>query len=270
MSENERYGICKLCGEHKKLTFEHVPPHKAFNAVAVKKYSPEDSIELMAGTNGRKPWETDGLNGILQQKGMGDYFLCKECNSNTGSWYMSEYTKFAKTLRSILLQPDYSEENLYSFTLEEFYPLKVFKGIMTMFCDINHGCMGDDSLRSFIMDRESTEFDHKKFSVYLYLTKSEMRRIQCISVMHLSNIGLIRLSEISSFPIGLILCIDKPKKYNPPGLMINEFAKYKYDETVSVDFVKLPLLEVNSHFPADFRTKQQIIDCFNQDDETVL
>ena len=34
----EIFGNCKLCGKYKKLTFEHVPPEKAFNSSAVKKF----------------------------------------------------------------------------------------------------------------------------------------------------------------------------------------------------------------------------------------
>lgn len=41
---------------------------------------------------------------------------------------------------------------------EKFRPLPVFKQIMTMFCDINQGCMGDDSLRKFLLHKETTDF----------------------------------------------------------------------------------------------------------------
>lgn len=30
--ELKREGICRICGEHKRLTFEHVPPQSAFNS----------------------------------------------------------------------------------------------------------------------------------------------------------------------------------------------------------------------------------------------
>ena len=47
-------GICKLCGQKKILTFEHVPPESAFNSVAVKEFSPEVTIDMMTGAGGRK------------------------------------------------------------------------------------------------------------------------------------------------------------------------------------------------------------------------
>ena len=36
MSRKQKtYGICRLCGENKELTFEHVPPETVFNKGAV-------------------------------------------------------------------------------------------------------------------------------------------------------------------------------------------------------------------------------------------
>lgn len=264
MSNKYRFGRCKLCGKETKLTFEHVPPEKAFNSFIVKRYDPKESIKLMAGADGRKPWDFDGLNGKLQQRGSGDYYLCQQCNNNTGSWYMNDYVKLANTMRNVLASFDTEDKKSCSFRLEKIYPLRIFKAIMTMFCDINHGCMGDDSLRHFLLDKESTDFNDEKYSVYLYLTKSTIRRIQGISAMYMTNIGTLCLTEISSFPIGLLLYIDKPKEYKPQGLLLNNFAKAKFDESCVVDFVGLPLLEVNSQFPGDFRTKKEIIECSEQ------
>ena len=32
------YGKCCICGENKKLTFEHIPPRAAFNSFGIKLY----------------------------------------------------------------------------------------------------------------------------------------------------------------------------------------------------------------------------------------
>lgn len=263
MAKKYKFGRCKLCGKETKLTFEHVPPEKAFNSFTVKKYSFEETIKILSGT--REPNE---LKGKLQQRGSGDYYLCQQCNNSTGSWYMADYIKFVNTMKNLILQFD-ANSKACSFKIENFYPLKIFKAIMTMFCDINHECMGDPSLRDFLLNKDSTAFNHEKYSVYIYLTKSSIRRIQGISALHTKDTGLLCLTEISSFPIGLLLYIDKPKDYKPQGLMINDFAKANYDEPCTVDFVGLPLLEVNSHFIADFRTKQQIAEDYEQGQRTM-
>lgn len=83
-------GVCKLCGKHKKLTFEHLPPEAAFNATSVREYSGDVIIDLMTGADGRMPWDFEGLKWKQNQRGAGGYLLCDECNNNTGSWYMNE------------------------------------------------------------------------------------------------------------------------------------------------------------------------------------
>ena len=40
MSRKQKtYGICRICGEYKELTFEHVPPETVFNKGAVRNVS---------------------------------------------------------------------------------------------------------------------------------------------------------------------------------------------------------------------------------------
>ncbi len=261
----EVFGNCKLCGEYKKLTFEHVPPEKAFNSSAVKKFTGDEVMKIMAGTDDRMPWDINGLSGKIQQRGSGDYYLCEECNNNTGSWYMTEYVRFTHTMGQVLsnAMTNHPLSTQCSISLNDFYPLRVLKGIMTMFCDINHGCMGDNNLKEFLLNKEATAFDKDKYSLYLYLSKGPMWRIQGISALGSIYGGFICLSEISTLPIGLILTIDN-KTAKMPGLCINDFANFKYDEKANAEFVGLPILEVNSQMPADFRNKDEIIKCINE------
>lgn len=261
----EIFGNCKLCGNYKKLTFEHVPPEKAFNSSAVKKFTGDEAMKLMTGDDDRMPWDLSGLSGKIQQRGSGDYYLCEECNNNTGSWYMTEYVRFSHKMEQFLgnALTNHPSKNLCSISLNDFYPLRVLKGIMTMFCDINHSCMGDDNLKEFLLNKESIAFDKDKYSLYLYLSKGPMWRIQGTSVFGSIYDGFICLSEISTLPIGLILVKDN-KGAKIPGLCINDFANFKYDEKVKAEFVGLPILEVNSQIPADFRSKEEIIKCINE------
>jgi len=220
-------GICKLCGKHKKLTFEHIPPEGAFNDVAVKVYPFEEAVKLYAGLDGRLPWDFSGLKwDRIQQRGGGDFFLCSECNNNTGSWYISEYTKLANIMHDIIesLQPKPGDQ--LAITLKDIYPQRIFKAIMTMFCDINNGCFGDEQLREYILNREATAFNTSKYSVFLYLVDRNMRRTQDLCVVGHSDVGIVTLSEIASYPIGVTLYIDRPLEYKAPGLCINDFACY--------------------------------------------
>lgn len=250
-------GICKLCGQQKQLTFEHVPPERAFNSVAIKAFSPKITIDMMTGAGGRKPWDFSGLSGKVNQRGSGGFFLCSDCNSKTGSWYISEYIRLANIFHDIIetnkLKPGIS----CSFQLIDLYPLRILKAIMTMYCDINNGCMGDDQLREFLLDKESCEFDGEKYKVYLYMASPGMRRISGISAISYNRIGFVMTSEIGCYPIGTVLFINKPDTFTPNGLLINSFAEYKYNDKCNIDVVGIPYFEINSLLPLDYRSKDK-------------
>lgn len=252
-------GICKLCGQQKKLTFEHVPPDSAFNSAPVKEFSPEVTVDMMTGAGGRKPWDFSGLKGKVNQRGGGGYYLCCDCNNNTGSWYISEYVKLANTFHHIITSNALETGRTCSFHLKDVYPLRVFKAILTMYCDINEGCMGDEQLREYLMNKESTDFNSEKYKIYIYMVSPEMQRISGISIMNIDGVGLVMTSEVSSYPIGTILCIDKPDTYTPAGLLLNGFAEFGYNDKRDFDFFDIPYLEINTLFPVDFRSKDAFI-----------
>ena len=78
-------GICKLCGEHKSLTFEHVPPKNAYNKGRYRQIQNNVLID--------DPF-LENSKGRLLQGGVGFYSLCEECNSKTGAWYGKSYVDF--------------------------------------------------------------------------------------------------------------------------------------------------------------------------------
>ncbi len=252
-------GKCKLCGQVKPLTFEHVPPESAFNSLPVREIPFEESIKLMTGEDGRLPWDMEGLKGKLNQRGGGGYFLCSDCNSNTGSWYISEYVRLVRTLHEVISNLNPNTNDRCYFEVEKLHPLQIFKAIMTMFCDINNGCFGDESLREFLLNKESNVFNKEKYSVYLYLTKGPMVRINSLAAICRSDVGIVMQSEISRYPVGAVLYIDKPKALTPLGLDITQFADCKYSDECNVSFYGIPLLEINTQFPDDYRSKDEIV-----------
>ena len=66
----------------KEATFEHVPPDNAFNSIPVKVFPPEATLKMMSGADSRLPWDLSGLSGYVNQRGSGDYYLCKECKNS--------------------------------------------------------------------------------------------------------------------------------------------------------------------------------------------
>ena len=253
-------GYCKLCGQFKELTFEHVPPKKAFNSSAVRVFPFDEVIKLYTCSDGRMPWDISGLKGKIQQKGGGNYYLCRECNNNTGSWYIEEYTTLANTLNQMIRSNSLIKGNAYSFKILQMHPLRILKAVMTMFCDINHNCFGDDSLRQFLLQKESQNFDANKYSVYMFLTSPNMSRLNEIMAQYnLKDGSTVLASEIIVYPMGFALYINKPENFKPIGLCINDFCKFSYNHKCEVGFTNIPYIEINSQFPLDYRTKEQIL-----------
>src|SRR5690348_901160 len=84
-------GQCCICGEKEvKLSFEHVPPRKAYNDHRIF----ETNIQEMV----RGKWDGQAIpaQGKWVQGGAGRYTLCEWCNNVTGSWYGTPYITWAK------------------------------------------------------------------------------------------------------------------------------------------------------------------------------
>ena len=81
MSRKQKiYGICRICGENKELTFEHVPPETVFNKGAVRNVTLDAVIKDTVKEN-KLPWEINYGKGKIQQRGRGGFYLCGDCNS---------------------------------------------------------------------------------------------------------------------------------------------------------------------------------------------
>ena len=169
-------GTCKICGKYKDMSAEHIPPKHAFNSSKVLVLPFEEVVKTISGAEGRMPWDIQGLKGVPQQGGFKKYCLCHSCNNDTGQWYMRTYTDVAKTIHSMItvekLQPGFS----YSFTLNNLFPLRLYKAVMTLMCDINNDCFGDDALRKALLSKES-KIDTTRYSVYMYMVSTQMPRM---------------------------------------------------------------------------------------------
>lgn len=263
MKATKHPGKCKICGRTKELTAEHIPPKHAFNSSNVVVLPFDEVIKIITGSNGRMPWETKGLKGTTQQGGHKKYCLCRECNNNTGSWYMRSYTELAHTMHAMIKQEGLSVGNLYSFVIKGFYPLRVYKAMLTMICDLNNDCFGDDELRKFLMNKESQNIDTSKYSLYMYLVSTQMPRISGLSAIanFTDPSNPILVSEMSSYPIGFALYLDKPKNYTPFGINLEMFTEFSYNDKCDLHFYGMPYLDINSQFPVDYRSKDEILAC---------
>lgn len=252
------FGKCKICGHEGQLSFEHVPPEKAFNNQRYfyqlelnKLIELEDEyFDLTNDEIYKKGYSKK------RQGGIGFYSLCEKCNNDTGSWYGSDFVKWAWQGMSIL-QKAKGRPSLFYPTF--FFPLRTIKQIVTMFFSVNPDVfrIAESELVKFVKDKE-TRFLSKKYRVFCYYNIEGRNRYISYSVLADFNTNNIsRLSEITFPPFGFVLTIDS----GPPDRRLTEithFANYRYNDWTDhyQRFTTLPTFLPN--LPGDYRTKSEI------------
>lgn len=251
-------GICQICGKSVNLSYEHVPPLHAFNNVRRRMYSGEE-LRSQILTQDQNPWEYDHMRYIPQQQGAGYFSICEECNNNTGSWYSREYCKWAGTCHNMMMEQKSKvgvNNEWLTFKCMNFRPLPVFKQIIAMFCSVNNHLHEDNQLADFLLNKESTDFCKDKYKVYMYLFAGVIeRRDGFISILDIQTQELTVVSEISAYPLGLILC--KQGDCSAYGADITHFCDLSYDAKCTLD-ISMPIHECNTVYPLDYRTKEDI------------
>lgn len=253
-------GKCAICGRITELTFEHIPPEATYNSTPAK---PVSGKQLLDDPD-RLPWNTKGLRYENQQRGMGKYSLCGECNNNTGAWYGAAYTEFARIAGSAI--KNLSREENAAICIKKVYPARIIKQVLAMFCSIlPREQEAFDDIRAFVLDREAVGLDKDKYKVCMYFTDSQLMKYNGLTVMckFSDTFQAQQLSEITAYPLGFILYYEPNPEWIYQGTDITEFADCKYDDLATI---RLPwvIQEMNGLFPEDYRSKEEIIECIEE------
>lgn len=266
MKLDKRIGVCHICGQRDRLTYEHVPPKAALNNQSAKLFSGEVILNSAKNTN-TLPWETQGLRYIKFQQGKGFYSLCTSCNNLTGHWYGPAYTDFTWGIHLMLQKCDLDNVSGIHLTARSMNPLAVFKQIISMFCSINPETVGAD-FRDFLLNRDSNQFNKSKFKVCAYIHRGVLERYCPITGILKLPHNVSAVSEISIYPMGFILYFLTGKEGKFDGIDITDFADCDYNQPYSLD-MSIPLYECNILFPTDFRQKAEIIKCQEENQKGV-
>ena len=231
---DKKYGICHLCGKYAELTFEHVPPKSANNKKRAKLLTGREIFDT------KKLREGKSLKYINQQQGAGNYTLCQECNNNTGDWYAKEYIKFANEIGYLLTNKiDINSAKGIWLDTNKLYFQRIIKQILCMFLStIQPGyAMEFKDIREYVLNKNSTEFNNKKYRISMYLLKNYEISHSGILGLLLKDNGETKIKEVAImnlYPIGFILEIDPSEKNIYDTTDITKFTTLKYDELQNV------------------------------------
>ncbi len=213
----KKFGICKLCGEFKKLTFEHIPPEGAFNSSPVLFQDKENFLDKSSYRYGGRK---------RSNRGAGGYHLCGPCNNNTGSWYANDYINFVKQGAYVLTHRVYA--NNFICAEYEIKPLNVLKQILTMFVALDNSgfYLKRPSIREFILDTKSKSLP-PGIRVLMYMSSA----INLRNPLSWSNMdGYMRtFGEITFVPFGFHISIDSPV-IDRPFCDISNFSDFEFNE----------------------------------------
>lgn len=252
------YGDCRICGENGKLSFEHVPPEKAFNNN--RRYYEAGLMDLIEFKKESTDLKFDELYkkriAKLKQGGIGFYTLCERCNNDTGGWYGGDYVDWVIQSMSILLKSKGRPSLIYP---TYFYPLRVIKQIITMFFSLNpEGFSANHKeLKKFILNK-STHGLSPKYKIYCYYNIEGVQRyIGGNLIGNVYHTETINLSELSFPPFGFVFTIDS----EPPDsrlVDISHFAQFDYDRKMEF-YQKFSVLPTHlPYIPGDYRSKSEI------------
>lgn len=243
MKNTQPKGVCCFCGGNKILTFEHIPPKQAGNS----------KIKLIQG--GEELFDTTSYKYQKKRtfpRGFGGHHLCASCNNLTGAWYAKDYIDFVNQCLSMIKSVEDSGENINQMSKFCFKikPLNVIKQIVGMFLCINKGTLQEnDSLRAFILDKESNSFplDYKIF-VY-YSAVKNLSRVVANGVVRKSDGRIINCSEICHFPFGFQLIHKNESTVEMADITM--FTSVPYDFELEVD-ITAPFLTIKGVMPGIF------------------
>lgn len=254
-------GKCRICGKYGKLSFEHVPPQRAFNKATIVEYTLESWIAK------RK------VKGKYRQGGVGQHTLCEKCNSDTGSWYGDEYVKWTRIGFDILQHLDQHSEHFKDkteilVTLKGVRPLRFLKQVVTCFLSVvgispeAEFAQNNPELVKFVLDKQETYLPPGD---RFYLTLNRLHRASVIRRHPIGGKLRVRIdkngnivpaeasvfSEIAHPPFGLVMTYGTGF---PDATEITHFKNYKYDDMVDLN-LGLAIGEASDPYPGSYQTR---------------
>lgn len=253
-------GYCSICGKYGELSFEHIPPKNALNNAVAKVYSGTELVKKVRGQEAKYS---------IQQKGMGKYSLCEECNNNTGTWYAPTYNLIAKATAWELKQHEpLIHGDIFAFKTRSFHALAFVKQVIAMFCStIPFEEVTRLNFNNFLLKKEETNVAKDLFDLRIFLTNIETGSYMtgiCFPICldkKSNEITSYYVAELGTYPFGFILNLDpsNPIEYGA-SLMPLLDAEYGVEYELEWKLQYLEKASIKMPLPMQFKPLPQTED----------
>lgn len=248
-SSKKQIGICRICGQEKELSFEHVPPRIALNKTTRHVSVPHEEWTKIDNFLEYKP------KGQVLQGGIGYYSLCRSCNSFLGQNYVRAYERWVQGGVEVISKYNV---DLFKYIALEIEPLKIIKQVISMFISMNDEWYLEayPELANFVKEPNSNHLPDK-FRLFAYLNNQGQYRYIKHSVISQPNIGILNATELTFRPFGYVLTVDNPHNIFPFA-NITYFKDFKVGEAADIDMEIYKLPTYLPFVPLDYRSKEKI------------
>lgn len=241
-------GICRLCGENKELSFEHIPPKSAFNSQTTYREVAFDEWANLDNPFDHKP------RGKVIQGGTGFHALCRDCNSFLGREYVTAYQRWA----SIFMEASLTQTEVIELSALSIQPLRILKQIIAMLVCINDKWYLKEypDLAKFLKDPFSNELP-ENYRIFLYIKGAGNFRFKTHSTISDPSYGILNMTELAFAPFGYILTFDYQGVF-PNMAEITSFKTYPPEENFNLSFA-LKRLSTWLPMQLDYRSREEIV-----------
>jgi hypothetical protein len=242
-------GTCRLCGQERKLSFEHVPPQSAFNDAPVIEYVLEEMLKA-----GR-------AKGRIRQGGVGQHTLCESCNSGTGSWYGGEYVTWAEMAYEALglVSSMPNPVDVLTIRMRAVHPLRFLKQVLTCFFSVVGQTESaaiasqNPTLVAFVLDKYENHLPsdirvsmrlHDSGTIRSFPIGGELAIVRdAHGVLHASRANVFSEFTHAPFAFGLV-----HEGSYPHSTDISHFAEFAFDDNTDIT-LQLPIGRGSRPYP---------------------
>lgn len=134
--KRSREDYCNICGQHRELTYDHIPPKCCFNSTKII------PLETMSG-------QAENYNPFCTQNGLKYRSICSQCNNGLLAKYDKALEEFVRKIKDALMSEDYHEKRIFNVRANAIAK-SVCGHFLAMKDSYDEQCIVDQRMRDYV------------------------------------------------------------------------------------------------------------------------